>query len=192
MSNELQGLIVRLVDTLKLNGFYGGLKMGDGLLATMQKVCKEANRPTPIAVHIWLRASHHNKLLGGRHSVHLHHSDGQEAPPLAWDPHNDTPDIKAEKLRTTLTVLGEWLGKETGRGKTPTRATATPPLSPPSEDDWLAPPTSLRQMAERLDTTPKHVKTILKPYGLKQAGSRQSWTVCLTNLPANYRRKLER
>ena len=38
---------------------------------------------------------------------------------------------------------------------------------------------------------PEKAHSILKPYGLKNAGNRQLWTVCLAEMPANMVKKLK-
>lgn len=56
---------------------------------------------------------------------------------------------------------------------------------------WLR-PMSLADLANRLgNITTDKARTILKEYGLKNAGNRQTWTVRLDTMPANLRARLE-
>mgnify|MGYP000857586188 CR=1 FL=1 len=58
--------------------------------------------------------------------------------------------------------------------------------------NWL-PATSMADLANRLGNVGiKKARTTLKQYGLKQAGNRQAWTVCLDGMPKNIREQLEK
>jgi hypothetical protein len=73
-----------------------------------------------------------------------------------------------------------------------------PPASPSragdraAQPDWLTPPLSLADLANRLGNIgTKKTKTVLKLYQLKNAGNRQLWTVCFDSMPPNMRAKIE-
>lgn len=107
----------------------------------------------------------------------------QQPPTAPGDPRNA---LTAAGLRKTLDRITESFALAPPPAKAPPHSQ---PDTPPG--DWLMPPMSLQAMSDRLNTTPKHVKTILAPYGLRHEGSRQSWTVCLSLLPQNYRKQLQ-
>lgn len=58
-------------------------------------------------------------------------------------------------------------------------------------EEWSV-PMPLTELANRLNNiSPRKARTILKPYGLKPAGNRQSWTVRLDTMPGNIRHQIE-
>lgn len=60
--------------------------------------------------------------------------------------------------------------------------------------DWLMPPLSLADLANRLDNiTAEKAKQMLQPFGLKHfpPNNRQSWTVDLAKMPGGMRQKLK-
>jgi hypothetical protein len=60
-----------------------------------------------------------------------------------------------------------------------------------AKEQWLI-PTTLADLANRLGNIgTKKARTILKPYGLKACGNRQSFSVRLDGMPTNIRTKLE-
>jgi len=61
-----------------------------------------------------------------------------------------------------------------------------------SREEWLH-PTSLVDMANRLGNVGvRKIRTMLKPYELKSAGNRQTWTVRIDTMPKNMREALEK
>jgi len=121
MLNAFQEPITKLVNALRTNGFYGGLKAGDRWLVELARQAKVKGHVAPVGVFLGIG----RKRIGYDH-VKLFDLDGREVEALAWDPDHDSPEIAADKLRITLAVLGEWLGEGHSGGKKPGRKRRQP------------------------------------------------------------------
>jgi hypothetical protein len=138
MQNQIQDLIVKFIDTLKANGFYGGFKIGSPIIDGIVRAAEEAGRPAPVNQIIGIRRSPVGLMLSG---VQLHRPDGREAPPLAWAPDSDTPETAAGKLHTTIQVLSQWLDAASqNEASTPSRVLPNLPHNSTTElltaTDW--------------------------------------------------------
>lgn len=100
-----------------------------------------------------------------------------------------TGEVRQRPSPAASTTAG-CVAVEDTAGNPGSRSEPSPPLPP--EGEWH-PGFSLADAANRLGNVGRgKAKTILTPYGLRQSGNRQTWTVRLDAMPKNLRDKLTR
>lgn len=111
-----------------------------------------------------------------------------------------TPQRPDGELPKTLPCIGEIVADGPEQSEQPPTASASPATSssPDAWDepldkqgDWLFPAVSLTELAVRLgNIDPRTARKQLRPFCLRQYGSRQKWTVDLTSMGNDLRRKV--